>query len=128
MVNVDVFRTNFPEFSDTTIYPSSLITLWLAVAQKQVRECVWRNQVDLGVQLYTAHEITIAAQNQKAAAVGGVPGTSGGIANSKTVGGVSVGYDSTTQSENGAGWWNRTTYGQQFFRLAMIFGAGVIQL
>ncbi|MBX9696911.1 MAG: DUF4054 domain-containing protein [Alphaproteobacteria bacterium] len=47
---------------------------------------------------------------------------------SKSVGGVSVGYDSTAQSEKDAGWWNRTTYGQQFIRLVRIFGAGAIQL
>lgn len=81
-----------------------------------------------GVKLYVAHEITLAAQNQKAAATGGSPGQSGGIANSKTVGSVSVGYDTTSTAEKDAGWWNLTNYGKQFIRLARIFGAGAIQL
>ncbi len=78
--------------------------------------------------LYVAHEITLAMQNEKAASVGGVPGVSGGIANTKTVGSVTVGYDAQTTSEEKAGYWNLTIYGKQFIRLARIFGAGAIQL
>lgn len=122
------FRTTFPEFSDTVKYPDAMISFWAGIAQQQVRLCVWNNMWLNGVYLYTAHEITIAALNAKAGKIGGTPGTSGGIANSKTVGGASIAFDSATQSEKDAGWWNRTTYGQQFIRLARIFGAGAIQL
>lgn len=127
-MDVSLFRTNFPEFSDTVIYPNALITFWSTVAEMQLCKDVWCDMWTLATYLYTAHEITIAMQNQKAAAVGGVPGTSGGIANTKTVGQVSVGYDSQAQSEAGAGWWNRTLYGQQLFRLIQLFGARAIQL
>ena len=81
-----------------------------------------------GVSLYTAHELVIAAQNVKAGQNGGVPGTSGGIPVDKTVGSVSVSYDAQSTTEKDAGWWNKTTYGQQFIRLARLFGAGAIQL
>ena len=102
--------------------------MWYGLAEVQVRQCVWKSQTNLGRSLYVAHEITISAQNKKSAMVGGTPGTSGGIANTKTVGGVSVGYDAATTTEKDAGWWNRTTYGQQFIRLVRIYGAGAIQL
>lgn len=127
-MDIPAFRTEFPEFVDPTVYPTSQIQLWADVAEVQVRQCVWRTQWPLGVKLYVAHEITIASQNVKAAKVGGVPGTSGGIANSKTVGSVTVSYDASTTTEKDGGWWNRTTYGQQFIRLARMFGAGATQL
>lgn len=127
-MDIAAFRAAFPEFSSTTIYPDAQITFWSTLAAKMVLQNVWCGCWTQGVQLYVAHEITLAAQNVKASASGGVPGSSGGVANSKTVGSVSVGYDSTVTSEKDAGYWNLTNYGKQFIRLARIFGAGAIQL
>jgi len=105
-----------------------MITFWAGVAELQINKCLWDNMYVNGVQLYVAHEITLAAQNVQAASVGGSPGQHGGIANSKAVGAVNVGYDANTQTEKDAGWWNRTIYGQQFIRLARMFGSGAVQL
>lgn len=127
-MDIATFRENFPEFADVAAYPDSTVTFWSTVAEKMVIECVWQNMYSEGVQLYVAHELVLARQNAQAASTGGLPGQGGGIANSKTVGSVSVGYDATTQSEKDAGWWNLTNYGKQFYRLMQIFGAGVIQL
>lgn len=122
------FRLNFPEFSDTVRYPSSLLTFWSAVAEKQVRLDAWQDQQPLGVMLYTAHEVTLAAQNQKVSQFGGAPGSQSGPVTSKAVGGASVSYDAAQTAERDAGWWNLTQYGKQFIRLARMFGAGAIQL
>lgn len=122
------FRLGFPEFASTVTYPDTLLDFWSELAEMQVLQCVWKNAWPKGVQLYVAHEITLAMQNSRASAVGGIPGTSGGIANTKTVGSVSVGYDSVTTGEKDAGYWNLTLYGKQFIRLARIFGAGAYQL
>jgi len=127
-VDISAFRANFPEFSSTSTYPDSMITFWAGVAELQINKCLWDNMYVNGVQLYVAHEITLAAQNVQAASVGGSPGQHGGIANSKAVGAVNVGYDANTQTEKDAGWWNRTIYGQQFIRLARMFGSGAVQL
>lgn len=127
-MNIGLFRANFPEFADQAVYPSSQITFWSTLAEKLVLECIWRGCWQQGVQLYVAHEMTLAAQNVKVAANGGTPGTFGGVPNNKTVGGVSVGYDSQSTGEKDAGWWNLTNYGKQFIRLARIFGAAAIQL
>lgn len=127
-MDIGAFRTAFPEFKSTVKYPDAMVTFWAGVAELQVLQRVWRNMWTQGVMLYVAHEITLAAQNVKASEVGGVPGTSGGIANTKTVGGVSVGYDSQSTSEKDAAYWNLTNYGKQFIRLAKLFGAGAIQL
>lgn len=127
-MDIAAFRVNFPEFTDTTAYPSSTITFWSTLAEKMLLVDVWGTVWTTGVQLYVAHEIVLSTQNAKASAVGGSPGQAGGIANAKTVGSASISYDATTQSEKDAGWWNRTTYGQQLWRLIQIFGAGAIQL
>lgn len=126
--DTDLFRTNFPEFADNVVYPKPMLDFWAALATKQVPSCIWKDCWIQGVSLYLAHELVLAAQNAKAANSGGVPGTSGGVANNKTVGSVSVGYDTTSTAEKDAGYWNLTNYGKQFIRLARIFGAGAIQL
>lgn len=125
---IATFRTNFPEFTDVTAYPDATITFWSNLAEKQVRECVWKDVWSEGVQLYTAHCIAIAKNNTNAAAVGGVPGATSGPANSKTVGSASVSYDTVVASEKNAGWWNTTSYGRQFYALARMYGAGSVQL
>ena len=127
-MDVGAFRSEFPEFADTVKYPTPMISFWATLAEQQVLQCFWKNTWATGVKLYVAHEITLAAQSAKAAQVGGVPGSQGGIPNTKTVGSVTVGYDANTTSEKDAGYWNLTTYGKQFIRLARIFGAGAIQL
>jgi hypothetical protein len=126
--DITVFRTNFPEFADDTVYTDSTITFWAGLAEKLVRLSVWGECWTEGVSLYVAHEITLAANAEKAANAGGVPGVMGGIAQNKAVGNASVGYDTQSTAEKDAGWWNLTNYGKQFIRLARIFGAGVIQL
>lgn len=126
--DISAFRASFPEFADVTVYPNTMITFWAVLAEKLVRSSVWGTCWTEGVSLYVAHQITVGAQNEKAAQFGGTPGVSGGIANSKTVGSATVSYDSQAASEKDAGFWNLTNYGKQFIRLARIFGAGAIQL
>ncbi len=127
-MDICAFRKAFPEFSDSNIYPDAQIEFWASLAEKQVLECVWKTRRAVGVSLYVAHEITLAAQSAKAAAIGGTPGQNAGIPNNKTVGSVTVSYDSQSISEKDAGYWNLTTYGKQFIRLARIFGTRAIQL
>lgn len=126
--DVEAFRTSFPEFSDAVVYPTTMVAMWAGFAERQIRPEVWKDSQNLGVSLFVAHEITLGAQNTKTSRAGGMPGTSGGVANTKTVGSVTVGYDSITTGEKNAGHWNLTNYGKQLFRLARQFGAGVVQL
>lgn len=123
-----LFRAQFPEFANSVTYPDQQINFWATLAQAQLPQATWGSQWLNGVSLYVAHEIVLAAQAAKTAAAGGAPGTFGGIANTKTVGSVTVGYDAQTTTEKDAGYWNLTTYGKQFWRLMRIFGAQCIQL
>jgi hypothetical protein len=122
------FRKAYPEFTDTVKYPDTLIQGWATLATAMVNPCAWKSQTCLGINLYVAHEITLEAQSVAAANIGGTPGGQAGVVNTKTVGSVTVGYDTQQTQEKNAGWWNLTTYGKQFYRLARIFGAGVVQL
>lgn len=130
MIQLDIpaFRTAFPEFASTVKYPNPMIVFWAGLAEAQLRQCIWKDIWSTAVQLYVAHEITLAAQNAQTASFNGTPGTFGGIANNKTVGSASVGYDSNTTTEKDAGYWNLTNYGKQLYRLMMIYGAGAVQL
>lgn len=125
---VAAFRKTFPEFSDTGVYSDSLILGWSAIAARFVDVRRWRNSADLGVNLYVAHEITLEAQSINAANVGGTPGNQSGPVNTKTVGSVTVGYDTAQALEKDAGHWNLTSYGKQYWRLLRMFGMGSVQL
>lgn len=127
-MDIVLFRKSFPEFADLDRYPDDMVTFWSTLATAQVNSCRWGAMTLNGIYLYTAHEITLAAQNQKAAVIGGVPGSTSGPVNSKTVGSVTASYDTAQAAEKDAGYWNLTTYGKQFIRLARIFGAGPVQL
>jgi hypothetical protein len=122
------FRTAFPEFMNTETYPDALILGWSTVAIALVNCRLWRSQTTLGINLYIAHEITLEAQSIAAACIGGTPGGQTGVLNTKTVGSVTAGYDTQQAAEKDSGWWNLTSYGKQFIRLARIFGAGALQL
>lgn len=127
-MDITAFRAEFPEFASTTTYPNAQITFWSTVAEKMVIEDAWGDMYETGVKLYVAHEITLAAQNVQAVSTGGSPGQSGGIASSKAVGSVSISYDQNITAEKDAGWWNLTRYGQQYYRLMRLIGAGCVQL
>lgn len=127
-MDIAAFRSAFPEFADLSRYPDSQVTFWSGVAEKQVKASLWDNMYTTGVMLYTAHEITLAAQNARAGNIGGVPGSTAGPTNSKTVGSVTVSYDTQQAQEKDAGYWNLTSYGKQFIRLARMFGSGAVQL
>ncbi len=122
------FRDAFPEFQDLARYPDAMVTFWSTLATAQVNCNRWGTQTLMGIQLYTAHELVLAGQNYKAGNIGGTPGSQSGPANSKTVGSVTTAYDTQQTAEKDAGYWNLTTYGKQFIRLARIFGAGSVQL
>ena len=122
------FRTDFPEFTSTTVYPDSTVNLWLGVAQVTLPSDRWGALLDLGTELFIAHHLSIGAANAKAAAANGIPGSTGGVISAKSVDKVSVNYDTAAGTIEGGDFWNRTTYGIEFLRYARMMGSGGIQL
>lgn len=123
------FRTDFPEFQSTATYPSTGVTFWLGIAANVVNSDAWGALSDLGVALFTAHNLVLEQQAQKAATAGGAPGAGqvGPIA-SKSIDKVSVSYDLSKALLEGGGDLNLTTFGSRFYRLSLMMGAGGLQV
>lgn len=122
------FRADFPEFSDTTTYPDSAVNLWLILGEKTLAPDRWCDYLDLGLELFIAHNLAVAAGNQLASSVGGAPGQVKGPTTGKSVDKVSVSYGANLVGLNNAGFFNLTTYGIQYLQLARMVGTGGIQL
>lgn len=127
-VSATSFRTAFPEFADASTYPDAMVDLWIAAAGQLMAADRWASLLDLGTQLFVAHNLVLGARDRKAAANGGVGGTSGGVVASKSVDKVSVSYDTGAGTLEGGGAWNLTTYGVRYLQLARMIGAGGMQI
>ena len=107
----EAFLTFFPNFKDV---PADTLNAYLDLVVKQVPDGRFRAETDYGRYLLVAHQLTInGLSGKEASAVGGV---SGAIA-SKTVGSVSVSYDTGGSNETDAGFYNATIYGKQYYAL-----------
>jgi len=118
------FRLHFPPFADTTLYPDPQVQFFIDMATVMCDPRVWCQMRQMGVELITAHFLTLQAWNARGAAGGGVPGMATGIASSKSVSRVSVSYDQTMGSMEGWGPWNYTMYGRQYAWWAQLVGTG----
>lgn len=127
VVTREQFLSLFPEFGDEAFFPVVLVTTWLQQSANFVNATRWCDAYELGVCLYTAHQLALSRRNMVEGQGSGLLGNVG-VVSSKSVGGVSKGYDTATGKIDEAGFFNLTTYGQQFYRLACIFGSGGAQL
>lgn len=121
------FHIAFPEFQDGSRYPDSTIAFWLNIATGLVDPERWGDTYELGLYLVTAHNLVLAARSADLAARGGYPGAAG-LLSSKSVGGVSVSYDTGSIAQENAGQWNLTTYGNRYIGFARLFGMGGVQI
>jgi hypothetical protein len=136
MIDVAGFRSDFPEFGDTGKYPDSGVTYWMNLAGALFTGR-WGlpapigqppSLYDLGVELFTAHNLALERRAQNEAASGAVPGMSTGLVNSKSVNGVSLSFNTTLGIEQGAGYYNLTVYGLRFWNLLQMIGMGPITI
>lgn len=127
-MNIATFRQDFPEFGDAARFPDPMITLWSKVGEAQISADRFGDVYPQAIELFTAHNITLAAGNVAASATGAMPGGNGGPVSQKKVGQVAVSYDTQASMLPGAGHWNMTTYGRQFAQMLRLFGAGCVQL
>lgn len=127
-ITVADFRANFPEFTSSSDFSNATIQFWLDLAYQMLNASRWLNQLDIGAQLFTAHNIALEAKALKESQNGGIPGQNTGPINSKSVDKVSVGYDTGAGIVPDAGHWNLTTYGTRFIWMLRMFGAGPIQV
>lgn len=122
------FRGDFPVFADAARYPEPSISFWLGLARKLLRADRWDDLIDIGAELFVAHNLVLERRAQDLADNGGVPGLTTGPINSQSVDKASVGYDTGAGIELDAGHWNNTIYGTRFIHLARLVGAGPVQV
>ena len=127
-VTHDSFRQAFPEFTDPANYPDGLIDFWLGLATKMLNAPRWVDFLDEGLMLFTAHNIVLEKQARDASRTGAAPGTNAGVVASKSVGPVSISYDTGAGIVQDAGHWNLTTYGTRFMWMVNMVGMGPVQI
>ena len=122
-MDIAVFRIHFPEFANETVYPDSAIGFWSDFAEKILDSTRWGQFRAMGLELYTAHMLSINAGNQS-----GNPGQRVGVIASKSVGDISVSMDISAVTVQNGGHWNISNYGTRFKQIANLVGMGAVQL
>lgn len=102
--------------------PSSSIPVWWQVYNPQL------SQLDVGAELFVAHNCALRKYAQNTAAAGGVPGLQKGVISSESADGGSVSYDTSAGIVEGEAHWNLTFYGVQFIYMVRMVGAGPMQI
>lgn len=122
-LTVEQFRTMFPAFADAEKYPDATIQIWLDLAP--LDPWVWGDRYQLGQGLWVAHELTKMGAGGLAQGAGG---WAGGPIQSKSVGPVSLSYNTGLTAMADAGPYNATLYGQQFWMMAKYLAIGPYQI
>lgn len=137
MISVATFRADFPEFTNEVTFPSSSIQYYINLAGLLLNTDRWgigktvaaappTTILDMGSELFVAHNVALEARAAQEAASGGVPGGTVGPVASKGVDKVNVSYDTQAGLDPKDGHWNLTTYGLRFIQLAKMRGMGPI--
>ncbi|MCU6224917.1 DUF4054 domain-containing protein [Morganella morganii] len=123
------FRADFPEFSDASRYPDSIISFYLGLADTALDQDKHGDQFIYLSELFTAHYVELRGKALAVASVSGAVNSSGGgVLSSKSVDKVSASYDTSGIVNPDAGFWNDTGYGREFYWWWSMFGAGGRQL
>jgi hypothetical protein len=116
MITYENFIAALPEFSDTA-YAQGTVNFWIEQAKVHLNEGRLGRKYDLACIYFVAHHVALTRMNERAAKSGGAVGMQSGQISSKSVGAVSVSYDTSSVSMSGAGEWNATAYGRKYFQL-----------
>jgi len=118
------FIARFPEF---TAVAEARIQLFLDEALLEIREGDWGDFYTKGLNLMTAHLLTLA--DMQAASTGGASGSLGPVA-SRSVGDVSVsfGVSATATATGSDAWLNASPYGQELARLIEVVGCDMVSV
>ena len=124
------FQADFPEFAKQSL---SAFALWYDIATSLLNPNRWPTTpspttglsiLDRGAELFVAHNLALEQRALKEAENNAPPGTTQGPVSGKTVGPVSVTYDTASGIELDAGHWNDTIYGKRFIRMLRTVAAG----
>ena len=125
-ITVDQFRTNFPEFTDAKAYTDEGIQFWFDVAALFMNASRWAAAFDVGVQLYTAHQLSLQYNAAYLAAAKQSPGGVIGAQTSASIDKVSWARDASAAMIEGAGAYNLSSYGIRWYQMSRLMGAGAV--
>lgn len=116
-------------FADVTTYPDSSVQFWLDMAGRALDANRFTDDfIDLATILYVAHFLALDSAATRGAA-SGAPGIGvSGVVASKSVGTVSLSYNTTIGLDQDAGAWNLTSYGVRLWQFIKLAGMGGVQL
>jgi hypothetical protein len=123
------FLMAFPEFNDASKYPYPQRQMWFKLALAALDPIRWGDYYEIGLYLFTAHHLAILGGDNKGKA--GRPGQVPFPTGSKSVGSVSVSYDTSILSaliSQGAGFWGLSMFGMRFWQLVQMTGMGGVQI
>ena len=128
MPTVQEFRESFPQFT-VELFPDGRVLFALALAEKQLSAERWGDWWADGCCLHAAHHLTLErAATKSQDGTGGMDAAAGPVVSvSKSVGGVSKSESragAAATGNIGAGHWNDTIYGKQYWQMAQLVGAG----
>lgn len=123
-MDIGDFREKFPEFANVVAWPDPIIQFWSDLAELEVSTCRFGAASTHAVMVLTAHYLAMAKLN----GIGPNPGSGGGAATSKSVGDVSVSYDTSAISGVTGSLYAGTRYGTMYASMARRYGAGAVQL
>lgn len=131
---VETFRESYPVFT-AELFADARVAFWLTVAGMQLDAERWQELYVHGCCLYVAHQLTLEAAAGKAIdGSGGMEAAAGpATAESKAVGSVSHSITKGGAAASGAasinaGHYNLTVYGQQYWQLVQMIGAGGLHI
>lgn len=132
MLTVQGFRESFPQFTEA-LFPDGRVHFYLTLAGKSMSVERWDDLLPEGMGLFAAHHLTLEREASKSKdGSGGFSAAAGPVVStSKTVGGVSKSENRAgpaATANPAAGHWQTTIYGQQYWQLAQLIGAGGVQV
>ena len=127
-VTPTTFRAAFPEFKDPTLYPDTEIQFWLDLSPNLLNANRWGALFNFGVQLFTAHNLSLQYSAVKAGQLGAQPGVVNGPQTAGSVDKVSYSRNPGLVMDPKNGHWNLTTYGLRYLALVNMIGAGPVQV
>lgn len=132
--NDALFRTQFPEFANTTAYSAALIGAYWGVASVFVDAAgspcsgLRASQLGLALNYLTAHVLVIGMQQGAGSAPGATvqpPGSSqGGFETSASIGEISVSKLAPPATDAWEWWLAQTPYGQALWALTSLLSVG----
>jgi hypothetical protein len=122
------FRQTFPAFGDPGVYDDAALNFYIPLAYTFLNTPRWGSLLDYGASLWVAHHMVLNARDNATVESGGLPGEVQGVKTSKSVDRGSISYDAVGVSILDGDYWNMTTFGIRFVRLARMMGSGGMQV